>query len=175
MKTLLFLFALSVSGTLIAQQDSIARARAMCSKYVVQKFDNVSGEKTAEIRTPIRVAKGREALTFDLIKRPEGRMVDCIITVQGSGPCIDDDSKVNVLFADGTRKELENDASFSCDGYMFMFIGAEDANTESYFCTKTIKTIRVWTSNGYAQVDIPPAKATALMNTFSCLMNWEFE
>lgn len=170
--TLLCLFQIYL---FLLQNNSIAQTgSSTCSKYVIQTEDKITGEKTAEMKNFIKVSLGSKSLTFFLLRTPASRDVYLNISVIGASRCVNEDDKANILFTDGTRLEVLN-LSFNCKANFSAFIYPnQEKDTPSYLTTKTIKTIRVWTSDSYVQLDIPIAKATILMESFRCLMDWNF-
>lgn len=166
-----FLFMFVVFGLSLSAQTK----NGDCLAHVIQKEDEVTGEKTVAIKSFIKVVKGSESVTFFLNRSPGEKSVFLLLKVTGSSPCIDEGEKANILFTDGTRIEIQNQSDFSCDGTFSLFIVDDETSTLTNLCIKPIKTIRVWTAKGYVEVDIPLAKAKSLMSAFLCTRYWTFE
>lgn len=167
MKMLSFiLLVLFTSDFVYAQQG-----QPDCSKRITIAEDEVTGEKTAEIKDFIKVSLGSKSLTFYILRSKNSDNVYLNISVVGASRCIEDGEKANILFTDGTKLELLN-LGYNCKADFSTFVYPyEEKDTPSYLCTKPIKTIRVWTFDGYVQMDMPIAKANLLMESFYCLMN----
>ena len=95
------------------------------------------------------------------------------IQAVGAGSCIDDDNKMLVLFRDGTRLELVNNAKFNCDANFTLYFGGSFGKKKHLekFRTKEIETMRIWTSKSYVEEDFSPDQSKQFMKTVDCLLN----
>ncbi|MCB9227827.1 MAG: DUF3157 family protein [Chitinophagales bacterium] len=95
-----------------------------CSNYISTEVDKVTGKSTVAAKEMLIVSKdgGKNGFGFYILKSDRGSIIFSIQAV-GAGNCIDDDDKMNVLFRDGTRIELVNDADFNCDAKYTQYFG----------------------------------------------------
>ncbi|WKK76736.2 hypothetical protein QYS49_05495 [Marivirga salinae] len=145
-----------------------------CSQYVSVEVDKMTGDKSYAGKELLIVSKdgGKNGFGFYLLKSDRGSII-ISAQVVGASSCIDDDDKMNVLFRDGTRLELVNDAKFNCKGnYTQYFLGVFGKKKQlEMFINKPIETMRIWTNDGYVEEDFTPEQSNTLMNTISCLVN----
>jgi len=94
--------------------------------------------------------------------------------VVGASSCIDAESKINILYEDGSRDELITDGKFNCEGSATVYFCGVFGKEQSLdgLCTKRIKTMRVWTMKSYVQEDFSQKISTKIMHTFRCIRDF---
>ncbi len=99
------------------KQVAIESSTDDCSKYIQTTEDKMTGRKsTAGIRKIIvSTDAGKTGFGILLVGEEHGELVLSIQAV-GAGHCIDKGDKINILFTDGSKLELENYADFNCQG-----------------------------------------------------------
>lgn len=145
-----------------------------CSNYISTETDKVTGKASVAAKEMLVVSKdgGKNGFGFYILKSDKGSIIFSIQAV-GAGNCIDDDDKMNVLFRDGTRIELVNDADFNCDAKYTQYFGGVFGRKKELemFRTKEVETIRIWTSDGYVEEDFNSEQSNQLLHTVDCLLN----
>jgi hypothetical protein len=145
-----------------------------CSNYIMTEIDKVTGISSLTAKEILIVSNdgGNNGFSFYILKSYRGTIIFSIQVV-GASNCIDDDDKMNVLFRDGTRIELTNDADFNCDANYTQYFGDIFGRMKELemFRTKEVETIRIWTSNGYIEEDFNSEQSKQLIHTVDCLLN----
>lgn len=143
-----------------------------CASVLKTKTDRVTGNTITSINAPVVVSPdGRTGLVINLFKSTSGSLI-LSTTAVGASACVDDDTKINVLFADGKRMELISDGKFNCDGNSVVYFGGVFGKQSQLndFATRDISIMRVWTRDGYVEREFLPEQARTLRSGFSCLM-----
>jgi hypothetical protein len=162
MRRLFFALAFIAASTLSAQD--------MCSDYTRIHTDAVTGKSYVVGKESLVVSKDykTKGLNISFIKS-----TSLILSIKavGAGRCIDEDSRIQILFTDGTRTELLTDGKFNCENtanvYFYDAFGKKKQAEE--LMTKDIKIMRVWTSSSYVEEEFNPEQATIFKNVFKCL------
>lgn len=143
-----------------------------CFNLVSTKVDEMTGKSSTGSKMPITVSDdgGKSGFVINILKRSESIIFS--IQVIGAGDCIDADSKINIVFRDYTRLDLINDGEFNCDSDFSLYFGgiAGKVNQLEFFRKKEVKTMRIWTSEGFVEKEFSPDQSKQLMNTVACLM-----
>ena len=157
-------------GTWVAKPTPPASNPDDCSTVVSTTHDRVSGTTSTMMINPLVLSDdGKKGLIMYTMKGQQS--IIWAITVVGASSCVDDDNKVNVLFTDGTRMEVENDANFNCDGRHTTYYGGVFGKRAQFnaLATKNIEVVRVWTRQGYVEKTLNQEQATHLRSAFACL------
>ncbi|HMI65491.1 MAG TPA: hypothetical protein VK517_05615 [Cyclobacteriaceae bacterium] len=163
---------LSLSGVACCQGTN-------CSDVIATSTDKVTGKTITGIKSYLVISKdtisGFSIYFFRDHEQFKG-MHPLTITIwaTGASACIDEDSKINFLFRDGTRLELKNNGEYNCDAKfkIMQFIGAKRTDKRAgieYLRTKLIETMRVWTTNGYVQEDFSDYQSELFKKVLNCL------
>jgi hypothetical protein len=143
-----------------------------CDALVVERADQMTGNSTRFLKKGIGLSGGDDTvLILGLFSMQDGEALAWTLTAIGAGPCVDEDDKINVLFRDGSRLELENDGDFACDRKSTVYFGGPFGKQASAqrLAQDEVATIRVWTRGQYVQKDLPAAESKKLMAAFGCL------
>lgn len=148
---------------------------ASCSRYISITVDEMTDKKTIASKSTLVVSPDGGKNGFGILSMRLKEDVVMSIQAVGAGSCIDDDDKINFLFRDGSKLELSNMSDFNCKGRATLYFGKLWRNNSEFeqLQTKQIKTMRVWTSDGYVQEDFSPEESITLMNTLKCLSETE--
>lgn len=143
-----------------------------CFDLVSTEVDGTTGKSLTGSKRPMMVSDddGTSGLIINLLKRSESVIFS--IQVNGAGDCIEADSKINIVFRDYTRLDLINDGDFNCDSEFSLYFGGiagKDKQLQT-FRKKGVKTMRVWTSEGYVEKKFSSEQSNQLMNTVNCLL-----
>lgn len=165
MKKLLLLFGLLGTITINAQE-------ADCDQYVTTTTDKVTGQSYTHSNEDFILTNsdGLEALNIIILKRANGSIAFSL-RVLSEVTCIDDKSKMNILFRDGSRLELVNDGKFNCDGRYIQCFGGLCGKKRHLkkMATLEIETIRIGTLNSFVQFDLTNEESLQLLNVFKCI------
>lgn len=168
MKRLLFvLFVLSGSVLFAQNTDSTSPVKS-CEDLVIQKYDKVTG-KTDVYGKPMYINNSDEkgGIVINLIKR--SKKIDFVISI--GNVCVDDSDKINILFRDGSRLELENQAEYNCTGIHMQVLGGNRRRREilKEFVEKEIEILRVHTRTSYIERSFKHAESVQFQKTLQCL------
>lgn len=144
-----------------------------CADLISTETDKMTGKSTTSSKEILIISEDGGKSGFGIfIMDISGSLVFSILAV-GAGNCIDDDDKMNVLFRDGTRLELENNGKFNCDGEFKLYFGGSFGKKKELeiFRTKEVETMRIWTSKSYVEKDFSSDQSKQLMKTVDCLLN----
>jgi hypothetical protein len=139
---------------------------------VKTQMDEVTG-KSNTFMTPIAVSDDNDTgFIWSLVLGETGTVI-WVTQAYGASSCIDKGDKTNILFTDGSRIEMAKHTPFSCDNRSTVFFGIASARQEQLaaLSTKSIKTMRVWTHDGYVERSPTTEQAVALRDSFACLNN----
>lgn len=153
------------------KSDSIVIESSDCNSLIKTTTDKMTGKSTTSANNSITLTEGgKTGLGIFLMKSSGGAIILTIQTV-GAGSCIDEGSKINLLFDDGSRLELINDADFNCKGKATVYFGDVFGKTKQLaeLQTKKISTMRVWTNDSYVEKDFPEDKKAQFFNVINCL------
>lgn len=145
-----------------------------CSKYISSTLDKVSGKENVGGNKFIIVSSDGGKTGFSIFTlRSDSGVIGFVIKVvdRSAGGCINDSSKVNILFKDGTRLELTGASKFNCDGEVSLYFRGVFGNSSALemLKTKPIETMRVHTFKSFVDRDFTPDQADQLMHQLSCL------
>lgn len=142
-----------------------------CSDLIADETDKVTGKTTRGMKSSLIVSKdGKNGFGFYMFEA--GNSIILNATVVGAGGCIDDTNKMNILFHDGTRLELVNNAKFNCESNFTLYFGGSFAKKKELelLRTKEIETMRIWTSKSYVEEDFTEENSRAFMRSLDCLV-----
>src|SRR3989344_577998 len=140
-----------------------------CSAIVAREVDRVTGTALTALKAPIAVSTDdTTGFIWNLLKNDEGTIM-WTTKVFGASRCVEDDYKMNILFTDGSRLEIENDSKYNCDRSFTLYFGGPwgDERTLMTFATKQIQIARVWTSNDYLERAPSATQAAQLRAAFA--------
>lgn len=142
-----------------------------CVDIIKDETDKMTGKSTRSGKEPILISKdGKNGFGFYLLEGANSIIMS--ITVVGAGSCIDDTNKMNILFRDGSRLELVNNAKFNCDSNFTLYFGSVFGKKKELeqLRSKEIETMRIWTSKSYVEEDFSLENSKLFMKTMSCLV-----
>lgn len=144
-----------------------------CSDLISTEVDKVTGKSSTGAKDILIISDDGGKSGFGIYMLNSSRSLIFSIQAVGAGNCIDDDDKINVLFRDGTRLELQNDGKFNCEAKFTLYFGGVFGKNKELemFKTKEIETIRVWTSKSYIEKNLTTDQSKQFMKTVECLSN----
>lgn len=167
---------LKSDGTWIYQDSTNQQVKldsSNCSNWIKTTEDRVSGTNFTTIKEYLVISEdgGKTGFGIDLIQSSKKSIIFTIKAVGAKG-CIDDNAKVNLLFTDGTRLEIETNSKFNCKGELTTYFGGVFGRSEELndLSSKKIEIMRVWTSNGYVEQKFKDLHAEKFKNALNCLL-----
>lgn len=144
-----------------------------CSNWISTTEDKVSGSKTTGAKESLVISDDGGETGLGIYWLLSGKNPILSIIAVGASGCIDDKSKINILFKDGTRLELITNTDFNCNGKATTyFLGMFGKKPQLEMLTsKKIETMRVWTSKSYVEKNFDDYQAEAFMRTGKCLFD----
>jgi len=153
--------------------DTVAESESNddCSNYIETWIDKVSGTSSISAKDKIFITEDGGKYGFGIYLIGARKSIIASIQAVGSGNCIDDDAKINILFRDGSRIKIINNGDFNCEAKATLYFGGVFGRKSELndLSTKEIETMRVWTYDGYVQMDFTPKQSKELLNTLRCL------
>lgn len=156
-----------------AEAEPAAPVSYECADLVKSETDRVSGKTTVSSAESIIASTdgGTTGIAMYVVKGKKALIVSGLARDNARG-CIDDGSKINILFRDGTRLEVTNRAKFNCKGSFTIYLGgglSPKSDLEA-FANKEIEVVRIWQrSNGYVEETFTPEQGKQFMHTVRCL------
>ena len=142
-----------------------------CNTYISIETDKVTGKSTTASKKTLIISSDGGKTGFGIFMMKISETVVLSIQAAGSGSCIDEDAKMNILFRDGTRLEVTNNGKFNCERKFTLYLGGQIGGTKNLelLKAKEIETMRVWTSKSYVEKDFSSTESKQFMQTISCL------
>ena len=151
-------------------------AYAQCDQYITQVNDEVSGTyHWANSESIIFTENNKNGMVSLLILSSDKKSIIWVNTSTEIS-CIEEKTKVEILFTDGTRMSLYSDGKFNCKGKFTTYFGSvfgkrEEANI---LASKQMKTIRINGSN-YHTENVTERAALIFSESFKCLLEKQKE
>jgi hypothetical protein len=167
---------LNPDGTWIAidaSKENFDSVTTNCSKWISTEIDKFNGSSTTAGKKSLIVSTDGGKTGFGILMLLSWKKNELIlsITAVGAGNCIDEGAAINILFADGSKLTLSNDAKFNCKGNSVVYFGGIFAKTDQLneLKTKKIQSMRVWTSDSYVERDFTKSNQDEFFNVINCL------
>jgi hypothetical protein len=148
-----------------------------CSNWVKVNEDKVMGTTSSSIKQPLIIftpnkSGGASAFNIQIMKGDSKGIILLIKAyVNNETVCIKENSKVNILFTDGSRIELTSNGDFNCKGDVVIYLGdiwgKDDILKDLQ--SKTIDILRVWTNDSYIEQTFQKKESNNLKYTIKCL------
>lgn len=166
MKHLLLFIALFIFSSELQAQD--------CDKLIILKEDKVDGTSHYEGADAFVISDdgGKTGFASKFITDSSKQNLIWILVAIGSGSCVEENAKINILFTDESRIELHNDGGFNCQKQSIPYFGDlfKSKKLTDQLAAKKILTLRVWTNDGYVQKDLPVEQAEKIRQYFQCFV-----
>ncbi len=162
---------LSVDGTWSYEQEDSVINDYSCSELIKSKVDKMSGRTYFSMRDRVVCSKNKtNGLILGISKSSSGSIIFSL-SPYGASSCIKESQDVNFLFEGDYRFTLQHDSDFNCKNSVVIYFGGIFGKKRELkvFKAKKIKTIRVWTSDGYVEEDLSEDQAMRIMKSFDCL------
>ncbi len=154
------------------KKDTTKTNSADCSNWTETKTDKVSGNTSTSAKNTLVVSTngGKSGFGIFMMQSSKGALI-LVIQAVGASSCIDKGAKINILFDDGSRLELQNDADFNCKGKTTVYFGDVFGKKKELgeFKTKKIATMRVWTRDSFVEQDFTQENKNDFFNIINCL------
>jgi hypothetical protein len=166
MKTSIVLLFALLTSAIYGQSDD-------CKKWVKYHEDKVGGKGYYVNKESIIVTFDNQQGLNITVMETNKSIIFSIVAV-GAGRCIEEKAKIQILFTDDSRIELQTNNDFNCENSAVVYFLNVFGRKWEYeqLSTKNIQTMRVWTSRGYVEENFSEAKAEQLKNVFRCVKVW---
>ena len=93
--------------------------------------------------------------------------------VMGSGMCIDEDTKMNLILKDGTTFKFGNEGGNNCEGNFKLYFGGTSGKEYAFEIIQQmdIRAIRIWSSKFSADQFFHEYDAAIFKSAMNCLLN----
>ncbi|MDQ3750540.1 MAG: hypothetical protein M3367_16220 [Acidobacteriota bacterium] len=151
-------------------KEKVSETTGNCSEYIGNFTDRMTGSSAITGKSRIVISSDGGKTGIALTTMLLGEIIALNVTTV-SGGCIDENTRVLILFEDGTKLNLKSSNKFNCKGDVTLFFGGQLGNTDALetIITKKVKAMRVNTLNSFVEQDFSESDAKKLMNTFICL------
>lgn len=144
-----------------------------CSDLILITVDTLTGKTSGRSINPLIVSDDDDESRFEISVLKGTKSIIISVKVFGAGSCIEKDGKMNILFRDYSRSDLINNGDFNCNSKFSLYFGGDFGKERQLdlLRTKEIKTMRIWTSEGYVEKKFSPEQSKQLMRIVSCIYN----
>jgi len=152
--------------------NSVNISNKNCSDLITTIADKVTGLSSRHsIEAIILNDNGKSKIEVRLLE--VNSIIGILFLVEGASRCIDDTNEIYILFRDGTRLVIENDAKYNCDGEFKLYFNNIHGKKKilETISTKEIETIRIWTRESYVEQDLTPENSKELIMSLNCLIS----
>ena len=152
--------------------NSVNISNKNCSDLITTIADKVTGLSSRHsIEAIILNDNGKSKIEIRLLE--VNSIIGILFLVEGASRCIDDTNEIYILFRDGTRLVIENDAKYNCDGEFKLYFNNIHGKKKilETISTKEIETIRIWTRESYVEQDLTPENSKELIMSLNCLIS----
>lgn len=126
--------------------------------WIERNIDDMEDDTTYSSRYYLVIANEskKKGLKILLRRYPEYGFYWATFYVFGSRGCVDEKSRIIIMYDDQTKIDVSGDHDFNCDPHASYSISYDEADT---YLTKNISKIRVYTKNGYVEEKLTPEQA----------------
>ena len=152
--------------------NSVNISNKNCSDLITTIADKVTGLSSRHsIEAIILNDNGKSKIEIRVLE--VNSIIGILFLVEGASRCIDDTNEIYILFRDGTRLVIENDAKYNCDGEFKLYFNNIHGKKKilETISTKEIETIRIWTRESYVEQDLTPENSKELIMSLNCLIS----
>jgi hypothetical protein len=144
-----------------------------CADLISINTDKMTGKSTTASKETLIVSEDGGETGFGIYIMDLSSFFAFNFKVVGAGSCIDDTNRMNVLFRDGTKLDIKNNAKFNCENNFTVYFGGSFGKRKELetFRTLEVETIRIWTSKGFVEKDFSLDQSKQMMKTVDCLLN----
>jgi len=143
-----------------------------CNYWIATTTDKMTGESSTHSTKNLIVSNdGAKTGIVICLYKSKGSSIIMYIYPYGAGSCIEESSKVNILFTDGSKLELNHDGKFNCKQTVYVGFGGifGKGGKLDELKTKKIQTMRVWTSDGNVERDFTVDDQNEFLGVINCL------
>ena len=142
-----------------------------CSNWIKTEEDKVSGHSFTTIKDYLIVSQDGGKKGFGINLMLSGNSIILSVKAKGASGCIDEGAKMNILFTDGSRMELNTDGKFNCKGDASVYFGGTFGKKKQLneLKEKKIDVMRIWTSDGHVEQKFEDDQAEQFKNALNCL------
>lgn len=174
MRYLLFSAFLIFAANAFSQEktDTTLLPLLICDSLIANKTDEVTGSSWVGSKKNYSVGTTEKGIGIGLRNSSLAKTIIMTVLAFGGSTCIDEDDKMFLLFKDGKRLTLDNDDDFNCNRRFVFYLHNRSESKKQEIETlmlSDIQTVRLTTSSGFVQIDIPPQKAYLIRRTIECL------
>lgn len=140
---------------------------------IIVETDKMTNETSYRFKNMIRLSNEIENHNISIIAHSEKNEEYLFFGIfpYGAGDCIEDDSKIIFLFKDKQTITLENTGDYNCENHFTLFLTkARYEKTIFYLKTVQLASIRVYTSEGYVEVDLDEIQSLKIQKSIKFLL-----
>jgi hypothetical protein len=143
-----------------------------CNDYLEIFEEPKSGIKSTRSKNLLIITKEGEdkEIGISFTKNNRG-VISITLKPVGAGECIAEGSKINIVFTDGSKLDLSNDAFTNCKGEAMVSFGGQYGRKKQWelLRTRPVRSIRMWTQTGSVSEDLNKESQEQLIKLLSCL------
>jgi len=156
------------------QSDSVKVQHDLsdCNYWIAATIDKMTGESSTHSTNNLIISNdGAKTGIVICSYKVKTALIIMYIYPYGAGSCIEVSSKVNILFTDGSKLELNHDGEFNCKQTIYIGFGGifGKGSKLNELKTKKIQTMRVWTNDGYVERDFTEENQNEFLGVINCL------
>jgi hypothetical protein len=149
-----------------------ANLPADCAERIDVSEDKKSGSVTRKVKNMLIISKEGSSNEVDISMQKGAKgVITVTFRAHGAGDCIGEGNKINLVFSDGSKADLVNDAFSNCRNESVANFGASFGRKKilEELMTKRVNSIRIWTQQGSVTVDLNSENQNELQSMIRCL------
>lgn len=152
---------------------SVAVPKA-CKLTITKAYDEVEDETYFYGKDIVLTRNRRQGILVNPTLLEDGSYVAIRFTLAGIVGCVRENTKISILFRDGTRLFTNSgNSTMTCNGKAALYFGGpfESEKDLKLLMEKPIKTIRIYTFDSYIEEDFTVAQSNNLIASLKCLFD----
>jgi hypothetical protein len=143
-----------------------------CGEDIEMIEDRRTGVRTRRVKNLIILSEPNSGKEIAILMQKGAREVITInFRPNGAGNCIAEGNKINIVFTDGSKLDLANDALTNCNGDSKVNFGGPYGRKKIFeeLRSKKISSLKVVTQQGSVQLSVNTENADLFRRMFNCL------
>jgi hypothetical protein len=142
-----------------------------CETIIKTETDKVQGTTSRSTKEMVISKDGKYGFNTLQMLSEDNTLIWAFVVTSKNVICIETGNKINILFRDGSRLEMQNMSDYNCGGKFNIFFQNGSLTMEwlSQLKSKEIETIRIWDNESYEEQDLSNIQSKTVLKGFQCL------
>lgn len=155
-------------------ESKVATVPENCSELFETIEERKSGITTIRTKNMMILTEDNSSKEIDLLLQKNSKgIISLVLHMIGAGDCIGDGNKVNIVYEDGSKTELNHDGFPNCNGEITISFGGNYGKKKQLedLSLKKIKSIKAWTQKGTIQENLTAENQADFQKAMNCLLS----